>query len=135
MIAGPAQSRVLAYLSTGKYASAGELWLASFGFETSKTMRRQRFAYGCLDWSERRDHLARSLASHLPRHFVARGWLRRGDRGARALSRDAGPPREVAAVAWPGLRQRRKRRADAGRQRTASTRGAKSSACQRPFEP
>lgn len=110
MIAGPAQSRRLGSdsASAGGAAAGGDLrlseagraWLASFGFETSKTMGRQRFACGCLDWSERRDHLAGSLASHLPEHFVARGWLRRGDRGDCALSLDAGRPSEVAAVAW-----------------------------------
>ncbi|MEO8250469.1 MAG: helix-turn-helix transcriptional regulator [Burkholderiales bacterium] len=34
-------------------------------------------AYPCLDWSERRDHLAGKLASALLDHFVAKGWLRR----------------------------------------------------------
>lgn len=34
-------------------------------------------AYGCLDWSERRDHLAGRLARELLRHFLAQGWLRR----------------------------------------------------------
>lgn len=37
----------------------------------------RRQAYPCLDWSERRDHLAGPLGSALLDHFVARGWLRR----------------------------------------------------------
>jgi DNA-binding transcriptional ArsR family regulator len=39
-------------------------------------------AYGCLDWSERRDHLAGKLAGALLKHFLDRGWLTRraGDR-------------------------------------------------------
>jgi DNA-binding transcriptional ArsR family regulator len=39
-------------------------------------------AYGCLDWSERRDHLAGKLAGALLKHFLDRGWLtqRAGDR-------------------------------------------------------
>jgi DNA-binding transcriptional ArsR family regulator len=37
----------------------------------------QRIAYPCLDWSERRDHLAGKLASGLLTHFIERGWLRR----------------------------------------------------------
>ncbi len=37
----------------------------------------RRIAYPCLDWSERRDHLAGTLASGLLTHFVERGWLRR----------------------------------------------------------
>jgi DNA-binding transcriptional ArsR family regulator len=44
----------------------------------------QRFAYPCLDWSERRDHLAGGLAALLLEHFVASGWLRRVE-GSRAL--------------------------------------------------
>ena len=37
----------------------------------------RRFAYPCLDWSERRDHLAGGLAVLLLAHFVGSGWLRR----------------------------------------------------------
>lgn len=39
-------------------------------------------AYGCMDWSERRDHLAGKLAHALLEHFLAQGWLSRkpGDR-------------------------------------------------------
>jgi hypothetical protein len=43
-----------------------------------------RLAYACLDWSERRDHLAGPLASGLLDHFLARHWLRRSP-GERAL--------------------------------------------------
>lgn len=44
-----------------------------------------RVAYGCLDWSERRDHLAGRLAAALATHFVAQDWLRRRP-GSRALA-------------------------------------------------
>jgi DNA-binding transcriptional ArsR family regulator len=37
----------------------------------------RRFAYPCLDWSERRDHLAGGLAVALLAHSIDRGWLRR----------------------------------------------------------
>jgi len=43
-----------------------------------------RFAYPCLDWSERRDHLAGSFASALFEHGLAQDWLRRSA-GSRAL--------------------------------------------------
>ena len=38
---------------------------------------RRRFAYSCLDWSERRDHLAGQLADEIYQHFTKAGWLRR----------------------------------------------------------
>lgn len=38
---------------------------------------RRRFAYPCLDWSERRDHLAGTLAVTLLEHAMAQDWLRR----------------------------------------------------------
>lgn len=64
----------------------GREWLAGLGFQADESPRRQRFAYGCLDWSERRDHLAGSLAIQLLQHFEAQGWLRRGHGGDRALT-------------------------------------------------
>lgn len=56
----------------------GRHWLASIGLDPSPPTRRRRYAYRCLDWSERRDHLAGQLADELYAHAVARGWLRRG---------------------------------------------------------
>jgi DNA-binding transcriptional ArsR family regulator len=64
----------------------GETWLAGLDFKAEPAARKQRFAYGCLDWSERRDHLAGSLARQLLHHFVAQGWLRRAADGDRALT-------------------------------------------------
>ncbi|MES2126584.1 MAG: metalloregulator ArsR/SmtB family transcription factor [Pseudomonadota bacterium] len=45
---------------------------------------RVRIAYACLDWSERRDHIAGKLPKYLLEHFLKQGWLRRFD-GERAL--------------------------------------------------
>jgi hypothetical protein len=36
-----------------------------------------RQLYGCVDWSERRDHFAGPLAVALLDNFIERGWLRR----------------------------------------------------------
>jgi DNA-binding transcriptional ArsR family regulator len=44
----------------------------------------RRTAYPCLDWSERRDHLAGPLATALLDHCLARQWLRRMP-GSRAV--------------------------------------------------
>jgi hypothetical protein len=50
----------------------GEHWLSKRFSAPVK-----RLAYPCLDWSERRDHLAGKLASALLEHFLSRNWLRR----------------------------------------------------------
>jgi DNA-binding transcriptional ArsR family regulator len=57
---------------------SGRAWLQRLGFEAPAPSTRRRFAYPCLDWSERRDHLAGQLADQLYLHLVAQGWLRRG---------------------------------------------------------
>ncbi|MBO9644689.1 MAG: helix-turn-helix transcriptional regulator [Pseudacidovorax sp.] len=51
----------------------------------------------CLDWSERRDHLAGPLASALLRHCLDAGWLRRRD-GERSLA--ITPPGLQALGRW-----------------------------------
>jgi hypothetical protein len=51
--------------------------------ETARAMRR-RFAYGCLDWSERRPHLGGSLGAALLKLLLERKWLSR-EQDSRAL--------------------------------------------------
>jgi DNA-binding transcriptional ArsR family regulator len=53
----------------------GERWLRSIGLEWPRPRAPGRLAYACLDWSERRDHLAGSLATALLEHFLAMRWL------------------------------------------------------------
>jgi DNA-binding transcriptional ArsR family regulator len=57
--------------------ASGRVWLEGLGLHPSPPSGRRRFAYRCLDWSERRDHLAGQLADELYQHFVAKGWLHR----------------------------------------------------------
>jgi DNA-binding transcriptional ArsR family regulator len=38
---------------------------------------KKRFAYGCMDWSMRRDHLAGVFATQLLAHYLAQGWLKK----------------------------------------------------------
>lgn len=66
--------------------TAGADWLQGLAFKAAPAPGKQRFAYGCLDWSERRDHLAGSLANQLLNHFVDQGWLRRSSGGDRTLT-------------------------------------------------
>jgi DNA-binding transcriptional ArsR family regulator len=63
----------------------GEALLANLGLdvEAARTQRRA-FARACLDWTERRPHLAGSLGAELARAFLGRDWLRRRE-GDRAL--------------------------------------------------
>lgn len=58
---------------------SGQAWLDELGVPPLLPQMRRRFAYPCLDWSERRDHLAGQLAQHICEHFVEQGWLRRGE--------------------------------------------------------
>ena len=63
----------------------GDKALAQLGIDVEAAQgRRRQFACRCLDWSERRDHLAGSLASALLEHCLERHWLRRSA-GSRAV--------------------------------------------------
>lgn len=54
-------------------------WLAEMDFVPQPASSKRRFAYPCLDWSHRREHLAGQLADELLGHFIQQGWLRRTD--------------------------------------------------------
>lgn len=69
----------------------GATWLHNAGFDDDaiaalqRDSLKKRFAYPCMDWSERREHLAGVFATKLLAHHVETGWLRKGKNG-RALS-------------------------------------------------
>lgn len=68
----------LASTSDGyRLTGAGIQWLTGLGLTPGPPSGRRRYAYRCLDWSERRDHLAGQLADEIYRHFTEIGWLRR----------------------------------------------------------
>ena len=69
-----------------------QLRLFVIGMTSPMPHPRRRFAYACMDWSERRDHLAGQLATELLGHFVGKGWLRRR-------------PDRVVEVTPPGARE------------------------------
>ncbi len=92
----PSGENTFALTDTGARA------LTAMGLDGVEWQRRSAagsagVAYGCLDWSERRDHLAGKLARALLEHFVARGWLGR-EPGARALQLT--PVGRQALAAW-----------------------------------
>src|SRR3954468_17193725 len=55
---------------------AGDRALAAFGIDikATRTLRR-RFAYGCVDWSERKPHIAGALGAALLQVALKRKWL------------------------------------------------------------
>jgi DNA-binding transcriptional ArsR family regulator len=57
---------------------------------------RRRFAYGCLDWSERRPHLGGALGAAVLKLALGRNWVIQ-DLDGRALSITAKGRRELAA--------------------------------------
>ena len=52
----------------------GHAWAAQMSLSLPRTSSA-RFAYPCMDWSERRDHLAGALSRALLEHYLARHWL------------------------------------------------------------
>ena len=60
-----------------------------------------RQLYGCVDWSERRDHFAGPLAVALLDNFVERGWLQRSD-DTRALTLSTSGKKELTALLKSG---------------------------------
>jgi DNA-binding Lrp family transcriptional regulator len=56
----------------------GAAWLGSLGVELAVVGRSRRsFARACIDWSERRPHLAGALGAAVCDLFFARVWIRR----------------------------------------------------------
>ncbi|MDZ7937820.1 MAG: helix-turn-helix transcriptional regulator [Rhodoferax sp.] len=65
----------------------GTAGLDALGFAVdgmNQALPSTRVAYRCLDWSERRDHMAGKLPKALLAYCLQQGWLRRHD-GERAL--------------------------------------------------
>ncbi len=83
-----------------KLGADATAWLRESRFDDAaiallqRDSAKKRFAYPCMDWSERREHLAGVFATKLPAHYVATGWLRK-DENSRALT---ATPRGVGAL-------------------------------------
>ncbi|HWE47693.1 MAG TPA: winged helix-turn-helix domain-containing protein [Caulobacteraceae bacterium] len=62
----------------GEVTRAGEQFLMTFGIDaTAPTRGRRPFCRPCLDWSERRPHLAGHLGAQLLDRTLELGWVRR----------------------------------------------------------
>ncbi|MDJ0389114.1 helix-turn-helix transcriptional regulator [Roseomonas sp. E05] len=71
----------------GALTAAGADFLKGLGLDVEpfpRHSRRRVFCRPCLDWSERRPHIAGALGAALCRHCFAQGWLRRIE-GTRAV--------------------------------------------------
>ena len=78
-------------------APSGAKAFAAIGVDVDAARgQRRRFAYVCLDWSERRHHLAGALGAALLQAALARKWIAR-DLDSRALATTALGRRELAA--------------------------------------
>jgi DNA-binding transcriptional ArsR family regulator len=90
--AGTLRPRGTAYAVTAR----GERTLARLGVDLEAARRgRRAFARPCLDWSERRHHLAGALGAALLARFLDGDWLERR-RNGRSLA--------VTERGWRGLR-------------------------------
>ena len=68
-----------------RLSQSGHDWFARLGVDTDATARQRRtFCRSCLDWSERRHHLAGSLGAALLSRFRDLRWTK-PDRGSRIV--------------------------------------------------
>ena len=82
----------------------GENFFAKWSFEIEKLRHsRRHFARRCLDWTERRDHLAGTLGAAICEKFLASGWITR-DRHSRAVHVSLAGRRELGRLLDDGHR-------------------------------
>jgi DNA-binding transcriptional ArsR family regulator len=84
-------------------SDSGREELAALGIVLPEAGAARRFAYPCLDWSERRDHLAGSFAVAWLEHGLEQGWVRRA-KDSRAVTLTPGGAKAWAA--WLAPEQR-----------------------------
>src|SRR5262249_1771396 len=68
----------------GEVTTAGTRLLTGFGVELAPPVRRRIFCRPCLDWSERRYHVAGHVGAEICRRCLELGWIQRR-RDSRAL--------------------------------------------------
>jgi len=76
---------------------AGRAGFAALGIDVDAALaQRRRFAFACLDWSERRPHLGGALGAEVLRAALRRRWVER-DLDTRALRVTRSGRRELAS--------------------------------------
>lgn len=67
-------------------SSEGEKWFSDFGINLEGAQKQKRiFLKPCLDWSERRNHIAGSIGALLLNKMITEDWLRR-NKNSRAVT-------------------------------------------------
>lgn len=69
------QSFVLLDEDGGQLTDAGRSFFDEFGFDLRPTSKRRVFCRPCLDWSERRPHLAGAVGAAILRHALEHDWV------------------------------------------------------------
>jgi DNA-binding transcriptional ArsR family regulator len=69
----------------GELTAGGTRFLSGFGAALSPARSRRMFCRPCLDWSERRYHIAGLVGAEICRCCEVKGWIARS-RGTRALT-------------------------------------------------
>src|SRR6185437_10547565 len=86
-----------------RLTGAGAAWLADLGIEVQANSRRPAVR-ACLDWTERRPHLAGVVGAAMCHHAFEHGWISRvgsthavtiTDAGRKVLSSGLGLPEEI----------------------------------------
>jgi DNA-binding transcriptional ArsR family regulator len=96
--------RLLSRGSGWAFTPSGLDWLGSVGVDVAASRSRSRPpARACLDWTERREHLAGSLGAALCRRYFDAGWIERVGRGRAVRVTAAGQDAFAAAfgLRWP----------------------------------
>jgi hypothetical protein len=89
----------------GVVTPAGTAWLAHMGIDVARLAdggRRRILCRPCLDWSERRPHLAGAVGAALCAHGFAQGWIRRraGTRAVMVTPKGQRVLRQELGVRW-----------------------------------
>ena len=87
----------------GAVTASGTAWLAAFGVPVEQAGRSRRlFCRPCLDWSERRPHLAGRLGAARCRRCEELGWIARARDGRAVHVTEAGRRGFEEAFGLPG---------------------------------
>jgi DNA-binding transcriptional ArsR family regulator len=93
--------RIRAFEAAGdglRLSASGAAWFARLGIDTAAAAKQRRsFCRPCLDWSERRQHLAGALGAALLTRLFDLGWAKRRT-GSRVLAFTPGGERSFSRL-------------------------------------